>query len=57
MFGGECVGVVVYSGVGFGGVGGGGCCGGGLWLVSFIGVVYVMLVSLLGGLRVGVWVW
>ena len=32
------MGVVVYSGVGFGGVGGGDCCGGGLWLVSLIGV-------------------
>ena len=36
------MGVVVYLGVGFGGVGGGGYCGGGLWLVSLIGVRYVM---------------
>lgn len=48
MFGGECVGVVVYPGVGFGGVGGGGCCGGGV-VVGFIywcGVFHVGFVAL-----------
>lgn len=45
------MGVVVYPGVGVGGD------GGGLWLVSLIGVRYVMCVSLPRGLCEWVWVW
>lgn len=57
MFGGECCGVVVYPGVGFGGVGGGDHCGGGLRLTVYGVRLLVCLVSLLQGLRKGVWVW